>query len=228
MHSVSLSGRRWRAEARGPAWRLGGRLAWRRAWRSAWRRAWLERGLEQEVEVPARAARVEHGLARALAARDELGGLGEVAGEERGVEAAARGGGEGERGGGGARVQAARVHRPPLVSAQPPRGDFSFWRGGRMARAGEVGRKWSMQRPWSTPVSRGEKTRSQWVSKCVIFRLSRHVSISEEYNMKLLTPVGYNACFCSTFLCPSRLINGCSEEAMYNESISCISIKGSS
>ncbi len=41
-----------------------------------------------------------------------------------------------------------------------------------------------MQRPWSTPVSRGEKTRSQWVSKCVIFRLSRHVSISEEYNMK--------------------------------------------
>ena len=99
---ASLSGRRWRAEARGPAWRLGGRRAWRRAW--------LERGLEQEVEVPARAARVEHGLARALAARDELGGLGEVAGEERGVEAAARGGGEGERGGGGG----ARVHRPPL------------------------------------------------------------------------------------------------------------------
>ncbi len=83
-----------------------------------------------------------------------------MAGEERGVEAAARGGGEGERGGGGggARVQAARVHRLPLVSAQPPRGDFSFWRvapdiraaasgdfsfwrGGRMARAGEVGRK---------------------------------------------------------------------------------------
>lgn len=101
----------------------------------------LEQDLEHEVQVPARAARVEHGLARALAARDELGGLGEVAGEERGVEAAARGGGEGERGGGGARVQAARVHGPPLASAQPPRGDFSFWRGGRMARAGEVGRK---------------------------------------------------------------------------------------
>ena len=89
----------------------------------------LERGLEQEVEVPARAARVEHGLARALAARDELGGLGEVAGEERGVEAAARGGGEGERGGGGARVQAARVHGPPPLYPRTRLGEIFLFGG---------------------------------------------------------------------------------------------------
>jgi len=61
----------------------------------------LDEGLEEEVEVAAGAAGVEEGLAGALAAAGELGGFAEVAADEGGVEAAARGGREAERGGRG-------------------------------------------------------------------------------------------------------------------------------
>lgn len=50
----------------------------------------LEQDLEHEVEVPARAARVEHGLPGALAELGELGGLAHVLPAERRVEPALR------------------------------------------------------------------------------------------------------------------------------------------